>query len=845
MISSLSLSSCVRALSGAALSALTLMLCLSPRPALAQSGGYNVSGFVTLEGCITPAISAQNVTFYFASTDNPYSFTRTAYLASNGSFTIPNVPADTYQLHIKGTKWLASVQPVNTTTGNATGVTATLLAGDANNDNSIDPTDFNIFVSAYNSDSSIPGSGYDTQADFNCDGLVDPTDFSLFVSNYTLAGDLKPTPAIVATNLTLSVTGVKAGTGLTGTVTISAPAPTGGAILLLSSGNSAALLVASVTVPAGQTTGTFPILTDPNVSEPVTATISVSSGHWTQAAPLSVVPVGYNLSIQNLSVDPAKGAILLDWKELPEGSVKGYFIYRRTGNGAFVPLYSTPITAAVYVDNNVTNGTTYAYQVTVVDANGNESPRTAAMNAKPLATLPAVAWLSYPMGPAITSGLISLYASSPVGSKVSTVLLVDGKIVSHMDKPNTAENPYSGSMQADLDTVLLLDGTHTVQIVGYVDGTQAVVSPVVTFQTGNSLGGFNNSGIVEIDTSEFASFDISAPTGTQMWQAELRDSSGTAVTTWQSTSPQIKLTWAGTDTFGNQVQDGNYTIDFTAMSQGGMKQREERLIKINSSPVALSLIRYPYPEIMLDVDNSNTTRYYIQGIFDTMKVNNPGFSGLSLISNIVFPKQLRRWLVNSVDIFHLSTHGHYGDAGGVADYATWNNFTFRPGHMPPTTKALDDTSLDIYISDVVQREYSFVFLDFCHSGGGGNIVRNSSGDITDYGDRVSTPKYDWAHAFGINSDGLDDTETGLFWGWNGTSGSTFIHRNNPVSSSWYYWELSFWGYILNNNIIDAGSKATSDTQKFHFVLQNILPWDRGTNGEPRALISGDGLKQIP
>ena len=52
----------------------------------------------------------------------------------------------------------------------------------------MDTTDFGFLVGAYNGDSSIPGSGYDTVADFNCDGVVDTTDFSLLVGNYNSVG---------------------------------------------------------------------------------------------------------------------------------------------------------------------------------------------------------------------------------------------------------------------------------------------------------------------------------------------------------------------------------------------------------------------------------------------------------------------------------------------------------------------------------------------------------------------------------------------------------------------------------------------------------------------------------
>ena len=168
--------------------ALLLMLCFASRFAAAQSGGYNVSGTVTLEGCYAPAIPLQPIAFTFVSTDNPYSFTRTTNLAADGSFTLANIPADTYQIHIKGAKWLASVQPVNTTAGAVTGVTAMLGAGDANNDNSVDSTDFGILIGAFNTSESVPGSGYDPAEDFNFDGSVDSSDFGLLIGEFNNVG---------------------------------------------------------------------------------------------------------------------------------------------------------------------------------------------------------------------------------------------------------------------------------------------------------------------------------------------------------------------------------------------------------------------------------------------------------------------------------------------------------------------------------------------------------------------------------------------------------------------------------------------------------------------------------
>lgn len=121
-------------------------------------------------------------------------FTATAALTpANGSpfgaFSIGSVTAGTYDIAIKGGKNLRVVKRGVPVSGATMLTDTTLLAGDSNGDNSIDPTDFGVFVSAYNTDGSVPGSGYDPTCDFNFDGFVDPTDFGLFVGNYGREGD--------------------------------------------------------------------------------------------------------------------------------------------------------------------------------------------------------------------------------------------------------------------------------------------------------------------------------------------------------------------------------------------------------------------------------------------------------------------------------------------------------------------------------------------------------------------------------------------------------------------------------------------------------------------------------
>ena len=111
--------------------------------------------------------------------------------SANGKYTLTGIPAGKYDVWIKGGKNLAVLVQNVTIAGTSGTVPNVLLnGGDVDNDNFVGPTDFNTFVSAYNSSAAIPGTGYDATADFNFDGIVDPTDFGIFVGNYAVGGAL-------------------------------------------------------------------------------------------------------------------------------------------------------------------------------------------------------------------------------------------------------------------------------------------------------------------------------------------------------------------------------------------------------------------------------------------------------------------------------------------------------------------------------------------------------------------------------------------------------------------------------------------------------------------------------
>jgi uncharacterized protein (TIGR03437 family) len=104
--------------------------------------------------------------------------------------------------------------------------------------------------------------------------------------------NLTVNPLVVSlSGLTLSVGSVVGGQGLTATVTLSGPAPAGGATCLLSTSNLLVSVPSSVIVPAGQTSAAFAIATNPLLSLlDIVVSVSASYGGSTQIVPLTLMP---------------------------------------------------------------------------------------------------------------------------------------------------------------------------------------------------------------------------------------------------------------------------------------------------------------------------------------------------------------------------------------------------------------------------------------------------------------------------------------------------------------------------------------------------------------------------
>ena len=76
-------------------------------------------------------------------------------------------------------------------------------------------------------------------------------------------------------------------------------------------------------------------------------------------------------------------SVLLDWDDNTELNVASYNVYRSLTSGGFGTTPFTNVPSSAYLDEDVTNGTTYYYAVTAVDAYDNESPQSTEVSATP------------------------------------------------------------------------------------------------------------------------------------------------------------------------------------------------------------------------------------------------------------------------------------------------------------------------------------------------------------------------------------------------------------------------------------------------------------------------------
>ena len=252
-------------------------------------GGYRLVAYLMKANQVFLFVSDANVLFGPGEPQTASSFTNGTLKGSYAGFATS--PAD-FQVAIFSNVFAADGA---TPTGNMTG--AEDLGASSG------PVSDEAFKATY-AVSALPTNGRGTMTVSSGTGgnalvyMISPSKFvgiSLNDQNPAiLEFELAPassTPAVALSSLALNPASVTGGNSSSGTVTLSGPAPAGGAqIALTSSNTTAARTPASVTVAAGATSATFAVSTSV-VSASTSVTITGTRGGVAKTATLTVKPV--------------------------------------------------------------------------------------------------------------------------------------------------------------------------------------------------------------------------------------------------------------------------------------------------------------------------------------------------------------------------------------------------------------------------------------------------------------------------------------------------------------------------------------------------------------------------
>jgi len=198
------------------------------------------------------------------------------------------------------------------------------------------------------------------------------------LSSTTLFAALGITRAPAAATLSavsVSPTTVVGGSSSTGTVTLTAAAPSGGAVVTLSDNSASATVPASVTVPAGATSRTFTVTTSA-VTTSTVATITASFGGTTRTAGLTVNPAGGGggtLAAPS-QLSPATDArfnrgqtIVFDWSDV--AGAASYTIQIDDQSSFSSPIVSQTVSASTFSTSTLPAARMW-WRVRAVDASG-------------------------------------------------------------------------------------------------------------------------------------------------------------------------------------------------------------------------------------------------------------------------------------------------------------------------------------------------------------------------------------------------------------------------------------------------------------------------------------------
>lgn len=261
---------------------------------------------------------------------------------------------------------------------------------------------------------TIPGGASSGSFTINTN-VVNATTTAIFaVTDFvTTHNSLTITPGGL-TNLTLSPSTVYGGSNSVGTITLSAPAPSGGTVVNLSSNDVSAVVPTTVVVSAGATTATFTITTL-GVDATTTPTITATLGSTNKTASITVkqaVMSGFSVSPSTVvGGSSATGNIILHGQAGPSGiaaTVSSNIAAATVPASVVIPYGSASGTFTI--NTNVVNSTVNAVFTVTCGVTSHNSLQITPGGLKSLSLSVTTVY-----GGSSSTGTVTLSAPAPVG----------------------------------------------------------------------------------------------------------------------------------------------------------------------------------------------------------------------------------------------------------------------------------------------------------------------------------------------------------------------------------------------------------------------------------------------
>ena len=261
-----------------------------------------------------------------------------------------------------------------------------------------------------------------------------PTDVTITMAfgGVTLSRVLTVTPAGGAgptlASLSLNPISVVGGTSSTGTVTLSAAAPSGGVLVTLSENSSATSVPASVSVSAGASSATFTVSTS-SVTASTAVGITGTFGGVSRTATLTVTPAA-GTPVAPTLVSPANDStpaqpVTLDWNDVSNAT--SYEVQVDTSSTIAAPFTANPTVTTSLVTLSGLPAQRLWWRVRARNAAGVFGPFSSTRRFTPQGA-PAAASLSAVsvnpssvVGPASSTGTVTLTAAAPTLGAVVTL----------------------------------------------------------------------------------------------------------------------------------------------------------------------------------------------------------------------------------------------------------------------------------------------------------------------------------------------------------------------------------------------------------------------------------------